>query len=101
MPQRLDFVQRANAAYIEELHASYLRDPASVPEEWALFFAGFEFAGARPAAAAGQPSGGAFGMVSAYRAFGHRAARLDPLSAEPPLEPLLELSNFGLSEADL
>ena len=33
------------AAYCER----YLRDPASVPEEWALFFAGFEFAGARPA----------------------------------------------------
>jgi len=100
MPQRLDFVQRANAAYIEDLHARYLRDPAAVPEEWALFFAGFEFAGARPAAGT-QPSGGVFGMVTAYREFGHRAARLDPLTPEPPHEPLLELSNFGLSEADL
>ena len=52
MPQRLDFVQRANAAYIEDMHARFLRDATSVPEEWALFFAGFEFAGERPAASA-------------------------------------------------
>ncbi len=101
MPRSLDFVQRANAAYLEDLHARFQRDPDSVPAEWAAFFAGFEFAGTRPAPGAVQPSGGAFGLVSAYREFGHRAARLDPLSAEPPHEPLLEFSNFGLSEGDL
>ncbi len=100
MPQRLDFVQRANAAYIEDLHARYLRDPKSVPEEWALFFAGFEFAGERPAGAA-TPSGGVYGLVSAYREFGHRSARLDPLGDGAPNEPLLDLANFGLADADL
>ncbi|MGH7731569.1 MAG: 2-oxoglutarate dehydrogenase E1 subunit family protein, partial [Candidatus Eiseniibacteriota bacterium] len=50
MSSRLDFVQRANAFYIEEQYARYLRDPRSVPEEWALFFAGFELAGRAPAA---------------------------------------------------
>ncbi|HTO92611.1 MAG TPA: 2-oxoglutarate dehydrogenase E1 component [Candidatus Sulfotelmatobacter sp.] len=100
MSSRLDFIQRANAGYIEKLYAEFLKDPASVPEEWALFFAGFDFAGSRPAAA-GTPTAGVFGLVSAYREFGHRAARLDPLSTAAPSEPLLELSNFGLSEADL
>jgi len=100
MPGRLDFVQRANAAYIEQLYAEYLKNPASVSEDWALFFAGFDFAGQRPAAADGAMAG-VFGLVSAYREFGHRAARLDPLSTTAPAEPLLDLSNFGLSDDDL
>jgi 2-oxoglutarate dehydrogenase E1 component len=100
MTGRLDFAQRANAAYIEQMYAQYLKDPASVPDEWGVFFAGFEFAGQRPAAAGG-PVAGVYGLVSAYREFGHRAARLDPLSTTPPSEPLLELSNFGLTDTDL
>jgi 2-oxoglutarate dehydrogenase E1 component len=101
MSRRLDFVQRANADYIEAQYARYLGDPASVPEEWALFFAGFDFAGERPGRETGGPSAGVYGLVTAYREFGHRGARLDPLSADPPHEPLLELSNFALSEDDL
>src|SRR6185503_13648853 len=42
MGQRLDFIQQANAAYLEDLYARFRQDPDSVPEEWALFFAGFE-----------------------------------------------------------
>jgi 2-oxoglutarate dehydrogenase E1 component len=92
---------RANAAYIEEQYRRYLANPDSVGEDWALFFAGFEFAGgAAPAPAAAGPAG-VFGLVMAYREFGHLIARLDPLSDPPDSHPLLELSRFGLGEADL
>ena len=37
-----DFVNRANAEYIDQLHEQYLKDPRSVPEQWRAFFAGFE-----------------------------------------------------------
>ena len=72
MHQRLDSIQRANLAYIEGMYARYRQDPTSVPEEWALFFAGFDFADARPAAApaakdAGQPAGDVFGLVQHFR----------------------------------
>src|SRR5262249_39738107 len=89
MHERLDFVQRANASYLEEMYARFRSDPASVPEEWALFFAGFDFGSDRAGiGAGGQPSGGVFGLVHAYREFGHRIARIDPLSDPAPDHPL-------------
>ena len=53
MHERLDFVQRANASYLEEMYARFRSDPASVPEEWALFFAGFDFGSDRAGIGAG------------------------------------------------
>jgi 2-oxoglutarate dehydrogenase E1 component len=102
MPDRLDFVQRANAAYIEEMYARYRRDPRSVPEEWALFFAGFDLS-EDPARAprAGEPVSGVYGLVHAYREFGHLIANLDPLGENLTEHPLLDLAQFGLSEQDL
>jgi 2-oxoglutarate dehydrogenase E1 component len=125
MPRRLDFVQRQNAAYIEEQYQRYLHDPDSVGEEWALFFAGFDLAtereeGAadaapdeRPAAGAATVTSGAgapvhmgsasgvFGLVHAYREFGHLVAQLDPLGRGPEIHPLLDLGLFGFGADDL
>ncbi len=115
MTSPLDSIARGNPEYVDALYRTWRADPASVPADWALFFAGFEFAGQAgvgaqggPAAAdsAGTKSGalaraGVFGLVTAYREFGHLVARLDPLSEPPPSHPLLELANFGLSAADL
>src|SRR5215470_7741981 len=105
MGNRLDFVQRSNAGYLEEQYARYRRDPASVSEEWALFFAGFDLAEDRDrapgAGAAHSGSEGAFGLVNAYRHFGHLVARLDPLGLNETQHPLLDLSQFRLTEADL
>ena len=39
----------ADPAVIEQLHARYLRDPASVDPSWRRIFAGAERADARPA----------------------------------------------------
>src|SRR5262245_3108135 len=118
MPRRLDFIQRQNAAYIEEQYARYLRDPNSVAEEWALFFAGFDLAADQGEGAAattisdrhttgvpapavpvhgtaahtsgvGHGAAGVFGLVHAYREFGHLVAQLDPLGRGPEIHPLL------------
>ena len=40
-------------------------------------------------------------LVRAYRQWGHYMARLDPLGQDPASHPLLELSEFGLTEEDL
>ena len=40
-------------------------------------------------------------LVRAYRQWGHYIARLDPLGQDPVSHPLLELSEFGLTEEDL
>jgi 2-oxoglutarate dehydrogenase E1 component len=103
-----DFVNRANAEYIDQLHDQYLKDPRSVPEQWRAFFAGFEVGiersttdGARPTLPTGPLNMGVFDLVHSYRELGHFVARLDPLGHDRPNHPLLDLSNFGMTHADL
>jgi 2-oxoglutarate dehydrogenase E1 component len=101
LASRLDFIQRANAEYIEAQYARYREDPDSVPADWALFFAGFDLAERRPGTDSGAPSGGVYGLVHAYRELGHLIARLDPLGEPVDHHPLLALENFGFTAADL
>ncbi|MCC6349877.1 MAG: 2-oxoglutarate dehydrogenase E1 component [Candidatus Eisenbacteria bacterium] len=104
MSRPLDFVLRANADYIDAQHSRWQADPASVPPEWALFFAGVEVGARRDrgeATAQTTSEGGAQGVIHAYREFGHLVARLDPLGSGPQQHPFLELAAHGLSEADL
>ncbi len=108
--QKINFANRANAQYIDDLYQQYQRDAASVPEEWQAFFAGFELAGgARAAFAAGKGREGSVStftlgvqaLVHAYRELGHFVANLDPLGHNRPSLPLLDLSEFNISPADL
>ncbi len=104
MARPLDFVLRANADYIDQQYSRWQADPASVAPEWALFFAGVEVGTSREWGEAPAPSrseAGVRSLVHAYREFGHLVARLDPLGSGETSHPLLELSAFGLSEADL
>jgi 2-oxoglutarate dehydrogenase E1 component len=97
----LDAIQQANAAYIDRLYARFREDPTSVPSDWAVFFAGFEFGGSRPAAPAAGATGGVIGLVDAYRESGHLIAHLDPLSEPPSEHPLLDPGAQGLNASDL
>ncbi|MBX3260645.1 MAG: 2-oxoglutarate dehydrogenase E1 component [Labilithrix sp.] len=45
-------------------------------------------------------SGRVYQLVNAYRVRGHLFAKIDPLGTPPEAAPELELSNFGLTEAD-
>jgi 2-oxoglutarate dehydrogenase E1 component len=44
--------------------------------------------------------GRVYQLVNAYRVRGHLFAKIDPLGTPPEAAPELELSNFGLTEAD-
>jgi 2-oxoglutarate dehydrogenase E1 component len=105
-----DFVNRANAEYIDRLYQQYQKDPRSVDEHWKAFFAGFELGLDRTASSAAPPvdagaphtdwsTAGIFDLVHSYRELGHFVARLDPLGHDRPNHPLLELSNFGITSA--
>jgi len=110
-----DFINRANADYIDRLHEQYLSNPDSLDEIWRAFFAGFEAAGGRPGQAsaafasadnAALPTAAVAGvevtnLVHSYRELGHFIANLDPLGHNKSSHPLLDLANFGLTEADL
>jgi 2-oxoglutarate dehydrogenase E1 component len=112
----------ANLDFAERLYFDWLRDPASVDQGWRRYFEAVgAVEGAAPApegfarrravdghAAAGAAESEAFQarvdrMVQAYREHGHLVALLDPLGLErqPTGAAAFELSEFGLSEADL
>jgi 2-oxoglutarate dehydrogenase E1 component len=93
----------ANLDVIEAAYQRWREDPASVDDSWRAFFEGFELGVAqRRTPTADVPSQTSIvRLIYRYRDLGHFLARLDPLN-EPRLRyPLLELSEFGLSDADL
>jgi 2-oxoglutarate dehydrogenase E1 component len=128
-PTAFDFVNRANADYIDQMQQRYQRDPRSVPDAWQAFFAGFEIGMNRSESTAsnGQANGehggndqvdaetrdrslaedniplnmGVYDMVHSFRELGHFVAHLDPLGHDRGDHPLLRLDNFGMNEADL
>src|SRR2546428_13963341 len=92
MPNPLDAIQQANAAYVEEQYARYRRDPSSVAGDWAAFFAGFDLGTGREGLERVAPqAGGGYGLVLAYPGFRHPVAALQPLEGRRAGQPPLEL----------
>jgi 2-oxoglutarate dehydrogenase E1 component len=117
----------SNAPYVEELYESYLADPVSVEASWrAVFDAWQKGGGARDVAHAPviaafeqqarnpQPARAAAAApaddkalkvlqyIRAHRVMGSRYSQLDPLKRlERTPVPELELSYYGLAEADM
>ena len=118
-----------NAPYVEALYEQFLADPQSVDARWRDYFsklrngaageqihstviAGVAARATRPrmAAASGTSltadaaakQGAVSRLVQIYANRGHLIAKLDPLNMQQRPRPrVLELSYFGLSEADL
>jgi len=119
----------ANAPFIEELYDAYLQDPNSVSAEWKVWFDQlgqttgnltrdishqptihhFEALAKRGPAPVTQADPeqhrkqtAVLQFINAHRFLGCRVADLDPLHRRDPGEvPELDLSYYGLSEADL
>ena len=127
---RSSHISGGNAVYVEALYESYLRDPNAIPAEWRDYFdrlpqvngthadiphstvqEHFTLLGRQkqrpPAGSAGvsteyeRKQVRVIQLVGAYRQRGHQKARLDPLGLQQRERvPDLELSYYGLSEAD-
>ncbi|HXE55452.1 MAG TPA: 2-oxoglutarate dehydrogenase E1 component [Tepidisphaeraceae bacterium] len=101
--QRSDFFHAANAEYLDRLYQEFQKDPKSVDPQWQAYFAGFQDGTIAPAR--GVPAVpltlGVHNLVHTYRDLGHFVANLDPLGHQRPANPLLDLSQFNISEADL
>src|SRR3954454_17609454 len=98
------FATRANLDLLDDYYRRWRDDPASVDDRWQAFFEGFELGGRGPAGPAGPcdtAQTGVVRMIFVYRNDGHLRAHLDALSDPPGHHPLLDLSQFGLSESDL
>jgi 2-oxoglutarate dehydrogenase E1 component len=94
------FATRWNLAALEPAYERWRKDPASVDESWRVFFEGFEL-GSGTDGLQTRVQTDIVRLIDAYRDLGHFLAHLDPLSDPKTSYPLLELSEFGLSEADL
>ncbi len=90
-----------NLQAIETAYRRWRQDPGSVDASWRWFFEGFELGAAQPAAGGDPRQASVVRLIYAYRDLGHFLAHLDPLNEARGQHPLLELSEFGLSEADL
>ena len=113
------YIANAHGAYIDELYKAYQQDPEAVDFGWRKFFEGFEFSQAYPAengqeaAVAAKPSAVAgaptvsdkevkvFQLIHAYRSRGHLRAKTNPVRPRKDRHAMLDLKDFGLSEADL
>jgi len=112
-----DFVNIANAEFIERMAEVYRSDPDSLDPAWRAFFAGVEVgrdgtglpaiplrgdgAPGRKSIAALPEFPAPSALVNAYRDLGHLLAHIDPLSDPPEEHPLLAVSQFSISDADL
>lgn len=113
---------RLNADLLDNKFELWCEDPQSVEPTWSAFFEGFELGNTQAKQKGNAPqsvqatktSGGAavsdealtfrgkvVSLVYNYRTLGHTQAAINPLHDEPVSNPRLELSAFGLSEADL
>ena len=100
-----------NSELLEQNYARWKQDTESVAPEWNAFFEGFELGltqseelaeGARAAV----PEDAALerradSLAYSYRTLGHTIARLDPLTPQPPDNPLLSLKSIGFTDSDL
>src|SRR4051795_8750608 len=100
---------RANLHLIEDKYRLWQQNPDSVDSGWSAFFEGFELGNLperngttenevedREAALQTRVDG----LVYAYCTLGHTIARIDPLAETRPANPLLRLSEFGVTDSD-
>ena len=109
------YITNSHPSYIEGLYQDFIKDPGSIDEEMRKFFEGFDFAvGHATNTANGTPVSsaavstnqldkefGVFRLIRAYRKKGHLVATTNPIRERKDRYARLELSNFGLSDADL
>lgn len=107
MSDRGDFANLANITYIEHLYSQYLEDPESVDKSWQHFFEGMALGAALkgPNIEGSQsPDLRVFRLIEAYRIFGHKGARFNPmLEVHVQVEDVeeLNLENLGFKKEEL
>lgn len=110
------YLSNADPKAVEALYQQYTQDPSSVDEGWKKFFEGFDFAQESfpmlPGEEATPKKSAASVLVSdkevqvrnlihAYRTRAHLRSKTNPVRERRDRKPILDLEDFGLTEADL
>ena len=111
---KYSFLNAAHTAYFADLYEQYQQDPDSVEPSWKAFFQGYDF-GSDNYGVSGEIVEGVdtqipehvqkefqvVKLIDDYRTRGHLFTKTNPVRDRRKYTPSLELSNFGLSSADL
>ncbi|MBC5837534.1 2-oxoglutarate dehydrogenase E1 component [Flavobacterium muglaense] len=119
---RFSFLNAAHTEFFAQLYDQYLENPDSVEPSWRSFFQGFDFGmetynGENPIQyVVNEASGSAdysqiseklqkefnvLKLVEGYRSRGHLFTKTNPVRERRTFEPNLDITNFGLTTADL
>jgi 2-oxoglutarate dehydrogenase E1 component len=112
---KYSYISNAHAAYIDELYQSYKQNPGSVDYSWQKFFEGFDFSSQKfgekktnGASTNGHVKEGVSikevlvsQLIQGYRSRAHLKSKTNPVRERKDRKPRIELSDFGLTEADL
>ncbi len=93
-----------NLGYLETLYSQWRESPEALSESWRAFFEGFELSMCPRTCVAAENArdqSRVASLIYAYRAQGHRIAKVDPLDGGIESHPQLELAHFGLGEQHL
>src|SRR5436189_125143 len=99
---------RWNLDALESMYERWRKDPGSVDASWQFFFQGFDLGLSRPPQKGPAATGvsadarlqiGIARLTYAYRDVGHFLAHLDPLTEPRASHPLLDLPQWGFTEA--
>jgi len=99
------FLSNISAEWVESLYAAWQRDAGSVPQEWRVFFSGYDLGTEKDHGLLDETRAlkhsGVQSLIYRFRDMGHLLACTDPLSPCLSEHPQLVLSSFGLDETDL
>lgn len=126
---KFSYIANSEAAYVDQLYQAYKQDPTSVDASWQKFFEGFDFsltygesATAEQKNGNGSTNGVTNGaavkttaidksqvekelkvrnLILGYRSRGHLLSKTNPIKPRKDRQPLLDLTDVGLTEADL
>ncbi len=108
---KYSYIANAHSAAIDDMYEAYKSDPQSVDLSWQRFFEGFEFYQSKfgengqsaPATTGGVGAKEVLvrDLIHAYRSRAHLKSKTNPVRKRKERYAILELEDFGLSEADL
>ncbi len=110
------YITNSHPAYIESLYQEFVQNPAGIDPDMKKFFEGFDFAVANGSGFATGSNGQAtvstdgidwmkeirvYRLILGYRNKGHLLAKTNPIRTRKDRGANLDLSFFGLSDADM